>query len=245
MKFALKQLIDAVRRNPRFAGYTTAAVVLLGAVTVIRASIPDSQGVIHGCYTNSGALGVIDSTVTTCNQNETAITWNRVGPQGPPGPLGTTGPQGAAGPQGSAGPQGATGPQGPAGPQGAQGLTGPPAAGNTHAYTVFNNSGRRLTGSDAEVAEVTVPAGSYAIFGKADLANDDGAFQGANCKLSTGDETDVAIPGQDGGQSFVYSISVDDVAAFSGPATIRMTCSTFNGGASWIKLTAITVSAIN
>jgi hypothetical protein len=67
MNIARKQLIDMARRNPRFVSYAAAVVLIAGAVTVIRASIPDSQGVIHGCYNKSGGtLRVIDSTVTAC-----------------------------------------------------------------------------------------------------------------------------------------------------------------------------------
>lgn len=98
-----------------------AGAVLVGGVAF--ASIPDSSGVIHGCYDkSSGALRVIDSSVTTCGTNETALTWNQQGPQGPAGP---TGPRGATGPAGPAGPTGATGSTGPAGPPGPMGTTGP------------------------------------------------------------------------------------------------------------------------
>ncbi|HEY7791402.1 MAG TPA: hypothetical protein VIC33_12855 [Vicinamibacterales bacterium] len=64
-----------------------------------------------------------------CDRNETLLTWNITGPQGPAGPQGLTGaqgPQGAVGPQGAPGPQGAVGPQGLTGPQGAVGPQGAP-----------------------------------------------------------------------------------------------------------------------
>ena len=69
------------------------------------ATIPDSGGVIHGCYKKSGgAVRVIDSSVTSCVSNETALDWNIRGPAGPQGAIGPEGPQGAEGPQGPAGP---------------------------------------------------------------------------------------------------------------------------------------------
>jgi Collagen triple helix repeat (20 copies) len=108
-----------------------------GAAYAASASIPDSAGVIHGCYKPTGngsvsQLGVIDTALPggTCPKGQTALSWNQAGPQGPagatgpagpPGPQGATGAAGATGPQGPAGPAGATGPQGPAGQQGAPG----------------------------------------------------------------------------------------------------------------------------
>jgi Collagen triple helix repeat (20 copies) len=85
-------------------------------------SIPDASGVIHGCFSSTGSLRVIDTAAgQTCRKHETSLTWNQAGPpgaQGPQGDSGPAGPQGAtgaAGAQGSPGPAGATGPQGPAG----------------------------------------------------------------------------------------------------------------------------------
>lgn len=66
---------------------TTLAIALAGFV---YAAIPDAEGVIHGCYRSSGLLAngdlrIIDSDTQICNNNETKITWNQTGPQGPPG----------------------------------------------------------------------------------------------------------------------------------------------------------------
>jgi hypothetical protein len=88
-------------------------VVVLGAAVagVAIASIPDSGGVIHGCYTTlGGGLRVIDTDLgQKCKSKETALTWSQTGPQGLAGP---------AGPQGDAGAQGPVGPPGPEGPPG-------------------------------------------------------------------------------------------------------------------------------
>ena len=82
-----------------------AAAVAAGAT---YAAIPDSAGVIHGCYTNKGGLlRVIDpSTGVKCTSLETALSWNQ---QGPKGATGATGPVGPQGPQGQAGPAGTLG----------------------------------------------------------------------------------------------------------------------------------------
>src|SRR5690348_9990985 len=89
--------------------FPIALAAAAAAAAVAYASIPDSGGVIHSCYSKSGgALRVIDS-ASTCGTKETSLDWNRQGPAGPAGPAG------AAGPTGPAGPAGPTGPQGPAG----------------------------------------------------------------------------------------------------------------------------------
>lgn len=56
-------------------------VVAAVIATVAAASIPDGNGVIHACYTrNSGALRISDTGV--CNNRETGLSWNNVGPAG-------------------------------------------------------------------------------------------------------------------------------------------------------------------
>jgi len=52
------------------------------------ASIPDSAGVIHGCYqTSNGSLRVIDTDAGgKCSSGENPLNWNQTGPVGPRGP---------------------------------------------------------------------------------------------------------------------------------------------------------------
>jgi hypothetical protein len=62
-----------------------AGLSLVGVV-LIRASIPSPSGVIFGCFDrSSGSLRVIDNATTTCKPEETQLTWNQTGPQGPIG----------------------------------------------------------------------------------------------------------------------------------------------------------------
>jgi hypothetical protein len=66
------------------------------AAGIAYASIPDSGGVIHGCYANKdGSLRVIDTgSGGACDaKKETALNWNQKGPTGARGP---TGPAGAS-----------------------------------------------------------------------------------------------------------------------------------------------------
>jgi hypothetical protein len=72
------------------AGYVLSvaiASVIGGLVsTVVLAAIPAANGTISGCYSNKGALTVIDAeSGQTCKNNETALNWNQTGPQGPAG----------------------------------------------------------------------------------------------------------------------------------------------------------------
>src|SRR5262245_60932826 len=82
------------------------AAGVFGAVSAVKASIPDSDGVIHGCVLPSGQLRVIDSATDACRRNQESLDWSQTGPQG------STGPQGPRGDTGATGLQGATGPQG-------------------------------------------------------------------------------------------------------------------------------------
>src|ERR1041385_9129186 len=82
------------------------------AAGAASALIPDSSGVIHGCYNDTnGNLRVVNGP-SDCRNHETAIQWNQTGATGAAGPTGPTGP---IGPTGPAGPTGPTGPQGASG----------------------------------------------------------------------------------------------------------------------------------
>src|SRR5215216_8194781 len=98
-------------------------VVIVAAIagSAAFASIPDADGVIHGCYVKSGgSIRVIDATVTNCKATETSLDWNQHGQPGVPGPQGLPGAQG---------PKGDTGAKGDVGPQGVPGVY--KAKGNT------------------------------------------------------------------------------------------------------------------
>jgi len=103
------------RTRSRWIGLL-AALGLLAVAGTAAATIPDSNQVIHGCYSRSGgSLRVIDDGVTNCSKTETALTWNAQGPQGPQGIQGPKGDQGVQGVQGVQGQQGVQGPPGPSG----------------------------------------------------------------------------------------------------------------------------------
>jgi hypothetical protein len=159
-----------LRPTPRRAALLVVVLVLVGA-GVAYATVPDSGGVIHGCYTNKGGiLSVVDpSAGQTCSSLQTPISWNQQGPKGDPGPQGSKGDQG---PQGNSGP---AGPQGPAGEDGTscvnpdgslaspacQGPTGP--AGTTTGTVVSGDTD--VSDTDFKVKTVTCPSGKVATGG--------------------------------------------------------------------------------
>jgi hypothetical protein len=128
--------------------------IFVGALvggSVAYASIPDSSGVIHGCYQKiSGNLRVVDPATDSCRSSEVGLDWNQAGPTGATGPAGPKGATGATGPTGVAGPTGATGPTGPAGIVGLQMVLGLPTIVAAH------------TNSESTVS---CPAGDIAVTG--------------------------------------------------------------------------------
>jgi hypothetical protein len=93
-------------------------IVALAAGGIAYAAIPDSNGVIHGCYqVNSGSLHVVGTNPTVgggkCSANERSLDWNQKGPTGAKGATGARGPTGARGATGATGTTGARGPTGP------------------------------------------------------------------------------------------------------------------------------------
>lgn len=86
---SIRQSRSLTRRPPLF--WVAAAVVLNASLAV--ASIPDANGVFHGCYKKGDSnLRIIDTATTRCKSNETEVTWSQ---QGPVGQTGATGPSDA------------------------------------------------------------------------------------------------------------------------------------------------------
>jgi Collagen triple helix repeat (20 copies) len=125
-------------RRAVITGATALALVAGGtaAGAAIGSGPVDSNGVIHGCWTNAALHGshifVLQDAGTGCPSGTTAIEWNQAGPAGPAGSPGPAGPKGDTGPQGPPGNDGAAGPADPAGLAGAAGSNG---------NTVLNGTG--------------------------------------------------------------------------------------------------------
>lgn len=176
--FNFNFLFDLGRRCQRTIIISAASIILLGVIAF--ASIPDSNGVIHGCYKKSGGtLRVIDDSTNPCDSRaEIPIQWNQTGPQGPQGIQGPVGPQGPIGPQGPTGPEGPAGPTGPKGDTGTQGPAGP---GGAKAMAFVNGDGTMIrcyngfTDSSTGNCGFTVgrynPSGSYFVSFGSDISS--------------------------------------------------------------------------
>jgi hypothetical protein len=82
------------------------AVIAAGAGTYAYAAATDGGTTISGCVAKDGKLRVL-SGADVCKSDETALSWNSVGPAGPQGPAGAAG---AAGPAGAPGRDGVSNP---------------------------------------------------------------------------------------------------------------------------------------
>ena len=134
-----------------------AVLLTAGGVALAMHNDPDE---LHACYNNSRHLLIIDDPAN-CGNNETAVSWNQQGLQGPQGLIGLTGPAGA---NGLTGPQGNPGQQGNPGPAGAGGLS--------NFEIVFTTS---PLASDQFVAiSLPCPAGKQVISGGFDIQSQGG-----------------------------------------------------------------------
>jgi hypothetical protein len=76
-------------------GVLALVVVGVGMGGIAYASIPDSSGLISGCYQkNNGNLRVIDSSGKGCGTSEKPLNWSQTGPSGTDGTNGTNGVSG-------------------------------------------------------------------------------------------------------------------------------------------------------
>jgi hypothetical protein len=92
---------DWTGRRLTLIGLFVGVGVAVGGIAY--AAIPDSSGLIHGCYQKNGNLRVIDSTGKGCTTSEKPLSWSQTGLTGTTGAAGTTGPTGATGATGATG----------------------------------------------------------------------------------------------------------------------------------------------
>ena len=79
--------VQSLSRGSRLLLVLVLGAAVFGVVSGAQAAIPDSSGVINGCYQkNVGNLRVIDpSAGDSCRPSEIAISWSQTGPQGTQG----------------------------------------------------------------------------------------------------------------------------------------------------------------
>ncbi len=216
---------------------------LFGVTTAVQASIPDN-GVIHGCYGNSGGLRVIDNATEACKSAETALNWNQQGPTGPRGTTGPKGSTGAAGAAGNDGTNGTNGKDGASGPTGATGATGPS---DGYHRTPFTST--PLTTEFTNVVTLDVPAGSDLIWGTARLFSQ-GTGATATCALRYGttfwfgDFGNVNL----GAYPDRKMVTVQGATTLTAPATLALACLITVGdavNADEVSLSAIKVGTLH
>jgi hypothetical protein len=248
--------INGVRGDRRRLGTTRAALVASALVAcfvgagIAVAAAGSKAPTIEGCYQKyTGALRLS----THCHHDELAISWNRTGPQGLPGPLGDTGPQGAtgpAGPQGAtgpAGPQGATGPAGPqgaTGPAGPQGVTGP--AGPTGPSDVYYKEVSNPSPDANGVVSVSLPlpAGNYALSAKAFVYTPVNTPQeNVICSVS-GPGVQPDRSGATGQPNGYAEPVMQTVASFGSSGTVILNCDVSGSGAGQQSVSNLAITAI-
>jgi hypothetical protein len=188
--------------------------VTFGIASAVQASIPDANGVIHGCYNTSlahgnptGALRVIDTAKPNgnCASWEAPLNWNQTGPTGPTGGRGPTGARGPTGPKGATGARGPTGPKGATGPKGPTGVGIGGSCSTNHAIQSVNGNGSVNCVAFTPAGRVLAP-GSTSILGSGQSATmfDVGGTQVvANCVTISSTLNAQVTVGPDNGESFV------------------------------------------
>ena len=170
--------------------------VAAGGTVAVAGTSPSS--VVYACSSDSsGAMRAVSS-ATKCRKNETAMSWNKVGPAGPAGPAGAAGSEGAQGDKGDTGSAGPAGPTGAPGPTGDIGLTGP--AGQKGDPGADGAAGAAGPKGDTGADGATGPAGPAAPAGSSDLK----ALQGSACTIQgLASTVDVSIDQTSGQVSIV------------------------------------------
>jgi hypothetical protein len=218
-----------------------AALAALAAAGIAYAAIPDSAGVIHGCYakasggTAPGTLRVIDTGLgQSCGLNEVALNWNQQGVKGATGPKGPTGVTGPQGPQGS---QGQQGPKGPTG-----------ASGTSHGWGHATGGISLDSAGFNQVDSITnLPAGHYMVW-VAGTIGDSGGDSHAECELVTGGSS-FAETGEfptNGGYDTPFSLA-GDIIATQGSIEVDCHSNDYQSKNSFVRtdLEAIKVDAFN
>jgi hypothetical protein len=240
----------SVPRIGRTGGMLLAATAVLAvAGGVAYATIPDSAGVIHGCYLKGiGSLRVIDpSAGQGCAGVEKPIKWSQTGPQGLQG---TPGTNGAAGPAGSAGAQ------------------GPPGTADAVDTSTVQHASLPFPTDWAIVARLDLPQGHYLVNGSL-VADNNGYDNVTYCRLFATNNPAVTGAGNEFGglaQATVFdgtqgegetTLPVSGLVNLSAPTTAALECAADPYGNSQpasgqpaghvlgAYLNAVTVSTVN
>jgi hypothetical protein len=210
-------------------------VIGLALGGVAFATIPDSNGVIHGCYKPNGDLSVID-TGDSCKQRETPLNWNQTGPQGAQGVQGEKGEKGDKGEPGAQGLPGNDGQPGGPGPQGPAGIS--------RGYQVSVPIGGTLGSGTSVQTSLALPAGKYLVFAKANAFLTH-ANQPVQCFLISpfGGQLDMILVVSPVDGNFVIPVAMEGRTDLQVGVQVQFGCGSVDGAAAVhnLKLTAIAV----
>jgi len=219
---------------------TVALVAAAAAVAggIAYASIPDSNGVIHGCYSLNGAngtngtpLNIVNSANASCSRGQQEVTWGQVGPQGQPGVSVTStslNPGDANCPTGgsqftAAGPTVTYACNGAKGDKGDTGATGP-----SNAYTNYGDGVHAIaTGDTQTVSSVTLPVGTYTLSATVSVGtgSDDDHTHGSCSLVSAGTlNGQGALASLENGVSQVRMPLIGDVTVTSNNTSVFLRC---------------------
>jgi hypothetical protein len=181
-------------RRARLVALVVAAAAV--ATGIAYASIPDSSGVIHGCYNLNGAKGtngtplnIVNSDVASCSKGQTEVAWGQTGPPGAPGQDGTSVTSASVGAGNADCPDGGSqftagtsvtyACNGAKGDKGDTGATGPSAA-----YTNYGDGVHTFgSGLTQTIASVTLPAGSHILSASVSVGKNQDDDTHASCSF--------------------------------------------------------------
>ena len=227
---------------------------IFGITSVVRASIPSADGVIHGCYqfsqsdTNKGVLRAINADIgEQCRFNEHTLNWRQRGATGATGATGPTGPTGPAGPTGPQGPTGPTGATGATGPSGPVGPTGPPPVWvtRTPGFIILPPSPAVV-----KILTLSLPPGNYlaGVAGEVmEGSNNDEYSTTCDLYKNTSAGTFVTASEADDGDGLSGAMWIKDVVSSNAGFTLDLYCRNFLSELTtvqWVRMTATRVTAV-
>jgi hypothetical protein len=241
-----------------------ALVVVAAAVGagIAYANIPDSQGVIHGCYSPNGAKGsngtplnIVNSDVAACSKGQTEVTWSQTGPQGPPGQNGAAGtsvtstsvgtgdtncPTGGS--QFTAGTSVTYACNGAKGDKGDTGAAGPSAA-----FTDYGDGTHTFgTGLTQTITSLTLPVGSYILSASVSVGKNQDDDTHASCSFVSAGALNAqgALASLEG----IFQVRmplIGDVTVTSNNTSVFLQCTALDGSISAAgEMNAIKVGSI-
>jgi hypothetical protein len=200
---------------------------LAGGGSAVASGLADSTATVYqGCLQhNVGALYNVKlnpGAAPHCRRDDKLISWNQTGPAG------VTGAQGAKGDPGLPGPQGAKGNPGPTSPS----------------DVYFNEIQDPTPDSFGNASvSVTLPAGNYAVSGKAYVFTQASIAENTVCTLS-GDGTHADQSGATGQPTSTQTIALETVQSLSGGGRVSLNCGLSGSGTTQQQAINLAITAI-